>query len=340
MSQKLLVTGGAGFIGSNFVHYWLDKYPEDKIITLDKLTYAGNLDNLSLVKGNPNHTFIKTDITDKKAVDEAMQGVDVVVHFAAESHVDRSIAGPEVFVQTNVYGTFVLLEAALKHKVKRFHHISTDEVFGTLELGTDKKFDEKTPFAPNSPYAASKAGSDCLVRSYYKTYGLPVTVTNTSNNYGPYQFPEKFISQTITNLLENKEVPIYGDGQQVRDWLYVKDHCRGIDMVLEKGKVGETYLIGGLTDDVTNLAVALKICSILDKDQNLLKLVKDRPGHDVRYAIDWSKARDELDYKPEHDFDTYLVKTIEWYKQNEDWWRKVKSGEYKDFYSRWYKSGK
>jgi len=335
--MKLLITGGAGFIGANFIHYWLQKYPEDKIVNLDKLTYAGNLDTLKEVRDNPNYSFLKGDITDKQTVDKVMSGVDIVVHFAAESHVDRSIAGPEVFVQTNVYGTYVLLEAARKHKVRHFHHISTDEVYGSLKLGSSEKFSETTAFAPNSPYAASKAGSDCLVRAYFKTYGLPITITNTSNNYGPYQFPEKFIPQTITNLMEGKQVPIYGNGQQVRDWLYVNDHCRAIDLVLKKGKVGETYLVGGLTEDVPNLTLAKKICAILGKDESLLSSVKDRPGHDVRYAVDWNKAKKELGYTPEHDFDTYLAKTIKWYQENKDWWKQVKSGEYQDFYNKWYK---
>jgi len=338
MKHKILVTGGAGFIGSNFINYWLKKRPEDKIINLDKLTYAGNLDNLGDLKSNPNYSFFKADICDKDAVDHLMKGVDTVVHFAAESHVDRSIEGPEVFVQTNVYGTYVLLEAAKKHKVKRFHHISTDEVYGSLALGSEQKFNEKTAFAPNSPYAASKAGSDCMVRAYYKTYGLPITISNTSNNFGPYQFPEKFIPQTISNLLEDKQVPIYGDGRQVRDWLYVEDHCRAIELILDKGREGETYLIGGLTEDIQNIEVAQKICRKLGKSENLLKLVTDRPGHDVRYAIDWSKVKNELDYRPEYDFDTYLSKTIDWYKKNQDWWQKIKSGEYKNFYAKWYKN--
>lgn len=335
-NNKILVTGGAGFIGSNFILYWLKKYPQDKIVNYDLLTYAGNLSNLKSLKKNPNYSFVKGNICDQKVIDKAMAGVDIVVHFAAESHVDRSIAGPAVFVKTNILGTQVLLDVALKHKIKHLHHISTDEVFGSLKLNSKAKFDEKSPYQPNSPYAASKAASDCLVRAWYKTYGLAVTVTNTSNNYGPYQFPEKFISQTITNLLEDKEVPVYGDGKQVRDWLYVEDHCKAIDLVLKKGKAGEYYLIGGLTKDIPNIEVAKKICKILGKKEKLLKFVKDRPGHDVRYAIDWSKAKKELGYKPAFDFDTYLKKTVDWYKNNRDWWQKVKSGEYKKFYNKWY----
>ncbi|MFC1711821.1 dTDP-glucose 4,6-dehydratase [Patescibacteria group bacterium] len=334
--MKLLVTGGAGFIGSNFIIYWLKKNPDDKVVNLDSLTYAGNLENLKDIKDNPNYTFIKGNICDQKTVDRAIKDVDIVVHFAAESHVDRSIVDPNVFVKTNVLGTQVLLNAAVKNKIRRFHHISTDEVFGSLELDTKAKFTEKSPLQPNSPYAASKAGADCLARSYFKTYGLPVTVTNTSNNYGPYQFPEKFIPQTITNLLEGKKVPIYGDGRQIRDWLYVEDHCRAIDMVLNKGEIGQYYLIGGLTEDITNYELAVKICKILGKSESLLEYVKDRPGHDVKYAIDWSKAMNELGYRPLHDFDTYLAKTIEWYQENKNWWQQVKSGEYKKFYSNWY----
>jgi dTDP-glucose 4,6-dehydratase len=334
--MKLLVTGGAGFIGANFILYWLQKYPQDQIVNLDKLTYAGNLENLASVSKNPHYTFIKGDITDKKVVEQAMKGIDTIVHFAAESHVDRSILGPAVFVKTNVLGTQVLLDFALKHKVKRFHQVSTDEVFGSLELSSQEKFTEKSPFQPNSPYAASKAGADCLVRAYGRTYGLPVTVTNTSNNYGPYQFPEKFIPLVITNLLENKAVPIYGKGNQVRDWLYVEDHCRAIDLVLKKGKIGQYYLIGGLTDDIPNLEVAKKICRILGKSEKLLKFVKDRPGHDVRYSLDWTKAKKELGYQPKFAFETYLKKTIDWYKKNQPWWQRVKSGEYKGFYKKWY----
>jgi len=334
--MKLLVTGGAGFIGANFILYWLKKYPQDKIVNLDCLTYAGNLENLREIKNLPNYKFIKGNICDEKVVDQVMRGVDTVVHFAAESHVDRSILSPAVFVMTNVVGTQVLLNAALKHKVKRFHHISTDEVFGSLELNSKARFDEKSPFQPNSPYAASKAGADCLARAWYKTYGLPVTVSNTSNNFGPYQFPEKFIPLVITSLLEDKPVPIYGNGQQVRDWLYVKDHCRAIDLVLKKGKPGEYYLIGGLTDGIPNIKVAQKICKILGKSEDLIQFVKDRPGHDVRYAIDWSKAKKQLGYQPKFEFDSYLKKTIEWYKNNQEWWKSVKSGEYQKYYKEWY----
>ncbi len=246
---------------------------------------------------------------------------NVVCH---NTHVDRSITGPAVFVMTNVVGTQVLLDAALKYKVKRFHHISTDEVFGSLKLGSTEKFNEQTLFQPNSPYSASKAGSDHLVRAYYQTYGLPVTITNTSNNYGPYQFPEKLIPLAVTNLLEGKPVPVYGDGKNVRDWLYVADHCRAIDLVLQKGKVGETYCIGGLTEDISNLAIVKKILKIMGKSGDLIEFVTDRPGHDRRYALDWTKAKNELGYQPEYDFDAYLAQTIDWYKNNRSWWQPIK----------------
>ena len=334
--MKLLVTGGAGFIGSNFIRYWLKNHSEDSIVNLDALTYAGNLENLSAVEKNPHHSFIKGDITDPEKVDQAMNEVDWVVHFAAESHVDRSITGPAAFVKTNIIGTEVLLDVALKHNVKRFHHVSTDEVFGALELDSTDKFNETTPYDPRSPYSASKAGSDHLVRAYYHTYQLPITITNCSNNFGPYHHPEKIIPLAITNLLENKKVPIYGDGLHVRDWLYVEDHCRAIDRVLADGKIGETYCIGGLTHDINNLEVVKKIIALMGKDESLIEFVKDRPGHDRRYAIDWSKIKNELGWEPKYDFDTWLGKTIEWFKEHESWWRNVKSGEYREYYEKQY----
>lgn len=334
--MRLLVTGGAGFIGSNFIHYWLKNHPQDEVVNQDKLTYAGNLENLKSLESNPHYKFIKGNVCDEKVVDQAMEGVDTIVHFAAETHVDRSILGPAIFVETNVVGTQVLLSAALEHKVKRFHHVSTDEVFGTLALGSKEKFSEETNYRPNSPYAASKAGSDHLVRAWHKTYDLPITITNTSNNYGPYQFPEKFIPLAITNILEGKKVPIYGDGKQVRDWLYVEDHCRGIDLVLTRGKIGETYCLGGMTEDISNLEVAKRIVKILGKGEDVLEFVKDRPGHDVRYALDWSKAKLELGYKPEFSFDEYLEKTVKWYQDNQEWWQRVKSGEYQEYYQKQY----
>jgi dTDP-glucose 4,6-dehydratase len=327
--MKLLVTGGAGFIGSNFILYWLKAHPGDEIVNLDKLTYAGNLENLKSIEGNANYKFIKGDICSHQDVAGALQGVDVVVHFAAESHVDRSIAEAAPFVTTNVVGTHVLLEEAMKQKVKRFHHVSTDEVFGSLELGTSDTFTEKTVYDPHSPYSATKAASDHLVRAYYHTYGLPITITNCSNNYGPYQYPEKFIPLAITNILENKKIPLYGDGLNVRDWLYVEDHCRAIDAVLQKGKIGETYCIGGSTFDIDNRTVIQKILGYFGKTESEIEYVKDRPGHDRRYAIDWSKIRTELDWKPAYDFDAWLGKTITWYQEHESWWKRLKNGETK-----------
>jgi dTDP-glucose 4,6-dehydratase len=334
--MKLLVTGGAGFIGSNFILYWLKNHPQDLIVNLDKLTYAGNLENLKDIESNKNYHFIHGDICDPKIVDDAMQGVDTVVHFAAESHVDRSILEPADFIKTNVLGTQVLLESALKNNVKRFHHISTDEVFGSLDLNDSNMFNERTNYNPRSPYSASKAGSDHLVRAYYHTYSLPITISNCSNNFGPYQFPEKFIPLTVTNLIEGEKVPIYGDGLYVRDWLYVEDHCRAIDLILQKGKVGETYCVGGLTEDVNNISIVKKIIKLLGKSEGSIEYVKDRPGHDRRYAVDWSKIKRELGWEPQHDFDTWLEKTVNWYKENKDWWKRVKTGDYKTYYKKQY----
>jgi dTDP-glucose 4,6-dehydratase len=324
MKQTLLVTGGAGFIGSNFVHYWLQEHPNDKLINLDALTYAGNLDSLKDIETNPNYTFVHGDIRDKDLVDKIMDDVEVVVHFAAESHVDRSIKTPEIFVETNVLGTQILLEAALKYKIKRFHHISTDEVFGALPLGTKEKFTLKTLYNPRSPYSASKAAADHLVRAYGTTFDLPFTLTNCSNNYGPYQFPEKFIGLLITNLMENKKIPVYGDGLYVRDWLYVYDHCTAIDRVLTDGKVGETYLVGGLNDDVSNLELSKMILKIMGKSEDMIEHIKDRPGHDRRYAIDWSKINNELGWQPSVTLEEGLQKTVDWFERNQAWWQKLK----------------
>lgn len=336
--MKLLVTGGAGFIGANFILYWLKNHPQDEIVNLDALTYAGNLENLQDIEQNPDYKFIKGDITDPEIVDRALEGVDMVVHFAAESHVDRSISGPAVFIRTNIIGTQILLDAAVKYKIKRFHHISTDEVFGQLSLDSTDKFSEFTPYAPRSPYAASKAAADYLVRAYHYTYGLPITITNCSNNFGPYQHPEKFIPLTITNILENKKVPVYGDGKNIRDWLYVNDHCRAIDLVLKKGKVGETYCVGGLTEDISNLDVVKKILRIMGKNESEIEFIKDRPGHDRKYAIDWVKIKNDLGWHPLADFETYLKSTIDWYKNHTDWWQHVKSGEYQKYYKKQYNS--
>ena len=334
--MKLLVTGGAGFIGSNFILYWIKNHPEDLIVNLDKLTYAGNLENLKSIEGNSNYSFIHGDICDSKIVDKAMEGIDTVVHFAAETHVDRSIIDPTEFIKTNVLGTQVLLDAALRNKVKKFHHVSTDEVYGSLELKEKNIFNERTNYNPRSPYAASKAGADHLVRAYYHTHNLPITISNCSNNFGPYHFPEKLIPLAITNLLEDKKIPVYGDRLYVRDWLYVEDHCRAIDLILQKGITGETYCIGGLTEDISNLEVIRKIIKLLGKNESYIEFVKDRLGHDRRYALDWSKIKNELGWEPLYSFDKWLEKTVEWYKENQDWWKRVKNGEYQKYYEKQY----
>jgi dTDP-glucose 4,6-dehydratase len=331
--MKLLVTGGAGFIGSNFIRYYLHTHPDDEIVNLDSLTYAGNLENLKDIENNPKYHFILGDITDEEIVINALDNIDIVVHFAAESHVDRSIMEAEQFVITNVVGTYVLLEASRKKGIKRFHHISTDEVFGTIDKG---KFSELSPYDPRSPYSASKASSDHLVRAYFHTHNLPITISNCSNNFGPYQFPEKFIPLAITNILEDKKIPIYGDGGQIRDWLYVEDHCKAIDLILQKGVVGETYCIGGLSEDITNLEVIKKILTLMGKDDTLIEYVKDRPGHDKRYAIDWTKMKTMFNWKPEYNFEEWLEKTVLWYKEQSDWWKHVKSGEYQKYYTKQY----
>lgn len=330
-----MVTGGAGFIGSNFIRYWLKNHPQDEIINYDKLTYAGNLENLKDIEGSPNYKLVRGDIVNHDIVRTVAKNVDAIVHFAAESHVDRSIMDSSEFVRTNVLGTQVLLQAAKDFDLK-FYHISTDEVFGSLDLNSRKKFNEKTPYDPKSPYAASKAGSDHLVRSYIHTHGLDAIISNCANNFGPYMFPEKFIPLTITNLFEDKKVPVYGDGLYVRDWLYVEDHCRAIELIMEKGKFGETYCIGGMTKEISNIEVVKKILKILDKSEDMIEFVKDRPGHDRKYAVDWKKARKELGYKPQADFEERLGQTVKWYQDNQDWWQHVKSGEYKDYYSRQY----
>ncbi len=319
--MKLLVTGGAGFIGSNFIRYWIKKFPHDDIINLDKLTYAGSLDNLIEVQNNSNYHFVKGDICERPLVDTVMKEIDMVVHFAAESHVDRSIHNPSTFITTNIIGTHTLLESAVAHRIQRFHHISTDEVFGSLELSATELFNEKTPYNPRSPYAASKASSDHLVRAYYNTYQLPITISNCSNNFGPFQFPEKLIPLAITHILQGKKVPLYGDGLYMRDWLYVEDHARAIALILQSGKIGETYLIGGLTQDISNKEVVMKILALMKKDKKCISYVDDRPGHDRRYAIDWSKIKRELGWSPHYSFDDALQKTIQWYTDHEQWWK-------------------
>ena len=334
--MKLLVTGGAGFIGSNFIRYWLNNHPKDEIVNLDLLTYAGNLENLKDVANNPKYSFIKGDICDVAVVEKAMNDVDIVVHFAAESHVDRSIMDPSIFVKTNVLGTQVLLETATKYKVKHFHHISTDEVYGSLELNTNEKFKEDSPYKPRSPYAASKAAADHLVRAYHVTYGLAVTITNCADNFGPNQYPEKFISLAITNLLEGKKIPIYGDGLYVRDWLYVADHVRAIETVLLKGKIGATYLIGTDEPEISNIEVARRISAILGKREEFIEFVKDRPGHDRRYAIDAAKIKRELNWSFKYQFDQALKITVDWYKKNVSWWKRLKDKSFEEYYKKQY----
>ena len=333
--MKLLVTGGAGFIGSNFIHYWLNKYPEDKVVNLDLLTYAGNLENLQEVEKNPNYKFVKGDICDEKLVNDLAKDVNLIVHFAAESHVDRSVMSSKEFVKTNIEGTRVLLDAALQNGKIRFHHVSTDEVFGHLEPD-EPGFNEKTPYHPRNIYSASKAASDHLVRSYFFTHELPITISNCSNNYGPYQFPEKVIPLFTSNLLEGKKVPVYGDGQNIRDWIYVKDHNEGVDTIIKKGKIGETYCLGG-ESEVTNLELTKTILEILGLGEERIEFVKDRPGHDKRYAMDITKIKNELDWKPRVDFRQGIKETVEWYKNNEEWWESIKSGEYKEYYEKQYK---
>ena len=318
--MKVLVTGGAGFIGSNFIHYWLKNHPEDQVLNLDALTYAGHLESLTDVENNPNYKFIKGDITDQKIVSDAMHGVDIVIHFAAESHVDRSIIDPLQFVKTNILGTAVLLNAAVETKVKRFHHISTDEVYG--ELGpNDPPFDEKNAYVPRTPYAASKAGSDHLVRAYHQTYGLPVTISNCANNFGPYHDPEKLIPRFITNLLEGKKVPLMGKGENIREWLHVLDHVAAIDLVLKKGEIGETYLIQG--EEKTNLEITQMILKILGLGEDMIEFVEHRLGHDFRYAIDGSKLK-SLEWERKHSLEKDLPIVVSWYKENEWWWKPLK----------------
>ncbi|WP_145139425.1 dTDP-glucose 4,6-dehydratase [Paenibacillus sp. Y412MC10] len=332
--MKLLVTGGAGFIGSNFVLYMLQQHSDYKIINVDSLTYAGNLENLKSIENHPNYTFSKTDITDAKAIDDLFQqGIDVVVNFAAESHVDRSILDPEVFVKTNVLGTQVLLDAAKKYGVTKYVQVSTDEVYGTL--GETGLFTEETPLTPNSPYSASKAGGDLLVRAYHETFGLPVNITRCSNNYGPYQFPEKLIPLMISRALNDQALPIYGDGLNIRDWLYVEDHCSAIDLVIHKGRVGEVYNIGG-NNERTNLHIVKTILAELNKPESLITYVQDRPGHDRRYGIDPTKITQELGWKPKHNFETGIKETIQWYLDNKEWWTRIQSGEYQDYYAKQY----
>ncbi|KZN95204.1 MAG: dTDP-glucose 4,6-dehydratase [Bacillaceae bacterium] len=333
--MNLLVTGGAGFIGSNFVRYMLEKYSNYKVVNYDLLTYAGNLENLKDVENHPNYTFVKGNINNRELVDYLVKTheIDVIINFAAESHVDRSITDPDIFVKTNVLGTQALLDVAKANNIKKYVQISTDEVYGTL--GETGYFTEQTPLAPNSPYSASKAGGDLLVRVYHETYGLNANITRCSNNYGPYHFPEKLIPLMITNALEGKELPIYGDGQNIRDWLHVKDHCAAIDLVIHKGRPGEVYNIGGHNERTNNEIVYL-IVEKLGVSKDLIKYVADRPGHDRRYAIDPTKIMTELGWKPQYTFETGILETIQWYIDNQEWWKNIKSGEYMNYYQKQY----
>lgn len=320
--RTLLITGGAGFIGSNFVRYIIKKYPGYKVINLDKLTYAGNLENLKGIEKNSNYKFIRGDICDSKLIEKIFRynSIDAVINFAAESHVDRSIKDPGVFIQTDVYGVYVLLEAVKKYNAKVFFQISTDEVYGSIENGS---FKEDDPLCPNSPYSASKAGAEMIVRSFYRTYGTPILITRTSNNFGPYQYPEKLIPLFVTNLIDNKKVPLYGDGKNVRDWIYVEDNCTALDIVLHKGKIGEVYNIGA-GNEKPNIWITKKILKLLDKPESMIQPVADRPGHDRRYSVDCTKIKKELGWAPQNDFEQALQKTVNWYVSNEAWWRPLK----------------
>ena len=336
--MKILVTGGAGFIGGNFVHHMVNKYPNDEIVNLDLLTYAGNLETLKPVEDKPNYKFVKGDIADEAFIMDLFEKeqFDMVVNFAAESNVDRSITDPGIFVTTNVMGTRVLLDASKKYGVKRYHQVSTDEVYGDLPLDRpDLFFTEDTPLHTSSPYSSSKASADLFVLAYYRTYGLPVTISRCSNNYGPYHFPEKLIPLIISRALADEELPVYGKGENVRDWLHVSDHCEAIDLILHKGKPGEVYNVGG-HNERTNLEVVQTILKALDKPESLIKFVTDRPGHDMRYAIDPAKIETELGWKPKYTFDTGIRQTIEWYLNNKEWWQNILSGEYANYFENQY----
>lgn len=336
--MKLLITGGAGFIGSNFVYYQLQNHPQDEFICLDALTYAGNLETLQLAMQHSNFKFVKGDIAERDFVYKLFETErpDIVVNFAAESHVDRSILEPELFLRTNIIGTGVLMDACRKYGIKRYHQVSTDEVYGDLPLDRpDLFFTEETPLHTSSPYSASKASADLLVLAYHRTYGLPVTISRCSNNYGPYHFPEKLIPLMIINVLHDKKLPVYGTGENVRDWLYVEDHCSAIDLIIRKGRVGEVYNIGG-HNEKTNLEVVKTILKELGKGEDLITFVKDRPGHDRRYAIDPAKIHCELGWLPQTSFAEGIKKTIKWYLDNEDWWQRIISGEYQNYYMKMY----
>ena len=338
MAKTMIITGGAGFIGSNFIFHMMKAHPDYRLICLDKLTYAGNLSTLAPVMDKPNFRFVKIDICDRDAVYGLFEEEhpDVIVNFAAESHVDRSIENPTIFLETNIIGTSVLMDACRKYGIQRYHQVSTDEVYGDLPLDRpDLFFTEKTPLHTSSPYSSSKAGADLLVMAYHRTYGLPVTISRCSNNYGPYQFPEKLIPLMINNALNDKPLPVYGDGKNVRDWLYVEDHCKAIDLILEHGKVGEVYNIGG-HNEMANIDIVKLICKELGKSEKLIHYVTDRKGHDRRYAIDPAKIHAELGWLPETKFADGIVKTIHWYLENEDWWKPIVSGEYLNYYEKMY----
>ena len=338
--MKLIVTGGAGFIGGNFAHYMLQEHPGDQIICLDKLTYAGNLSTLADVMDHPNFQFVKMDICDRDSVYGLFEKEkpDVVINFAAESHVDRSIENPEIFLQTNIIGTSVLMDACRKYGIQRYHQVATDEVYGDLPLDRpDLFFTEETPIHTSSPYSSSKAGADLLVMAYYRTYGLPVTISRCSNNYGPYHFPEKLIPLMIINALHDRPLPIYGDGLNVRDWLYVEDHCRAIDLIIRKGKVGEVYNVGG-HNEMRNIDIVKLICQELGKPESLITHVTDRKGHDRRYAIDPEKIHRELGWLPETKFADGIKKTIQWYLTHQKWWEDIISGEYQNYYQKMYEN--
>lgn len=337
--MNIVVTGGAGFIGANFVYYELEKHPEDRIICLDKLTYAGNLETLEEAMKNPNFRFVKGDIADKEFVEKLFEEEkpDIVVNFAAESHVDRSIEDPGIFLKTNILGTQVLMDACRKYGIKRYHQVSTDEVYGDLPLDRpDLFFTEETPIHTSSPYSSSKAGADLLVLAYHRTFGLPVSITRCSNNYGPYHFPEKLIPLMISRALADESLPVYGKGENVRDWLYVKDHCAAIDLVMREGKVGEVYNVGG-HNEKSNLEVVKIILEKLGKPESLITYVTDRPGHDMRYAIDPTKIHNELGWLPETKFEDGIEETIEWYLNNKEWWENILSGEYQNYFDKMYK---
>lgn len=336
--MTIIVTGGAGFIGSNFVYHILQKYKDYRVVCVDSLTYAGNMSTLEDAMKNPNFVFYKTDICDREAIYTIFEDEkpDVVVNFAAESHVDRSIENPEVFLKTNILGTQVLMDACRKYGIVRYHQVSTDEVYGDLPIDRpDLFFTEETPIHTSSPYSSSKAGADLLVLAYHRTYGLPVTISRCSNNYGPYHFPEKLIPLMIVNALHDKPLPVYGKGENVRDWLYVADHCKAIDLIIHKGRVGEVYNVGG-HNEKTNIDIVKLICKKLGKPESLITYVADRKGHDMRYAIDPTKIHSELGWLPETKFDDGIDKTIEWYLANKEWWQTIISGEYKDYYDRMY----